>query len=152
VATDDYNFVPPRGFTADQDFNSAYETRANGRKRNRFSKPVMIALTRSRSLGVGTVSSEAKGVGSKLRNLLYHQFHPGIQSTLTSLTLSCCGTASLVSILPICTYLTTLNYTGVIPDFTPFDSDRALRASQTRTDQSPPTVFCNGNAKKIALN
>jgi hypothetical protein len=57
------------------------------------------------------------------RNLLYHQFHPGIQSTLTSLTLSCCGTASLVSILPICPYLTTLNYTGVIPDFTPFDAE-----------------------------
>jgi hypothetical protein len=67
MATDDYHFVPPRGFTADHDFNTARGTRANGLKRNRFSKAVMIALTRPRSLGVGIVNVEAKGVGSKLQ-------------------------------------------------------------------------------------
>jgi hypothetical protein len=60
IATDEYHFVPPRGFTADRDFNSAYETRANGRKRNRFSKAVMITLTKSRSLGVGTVNGQGR--------------------------------------------------------------------------------------------
>jgi hypothetical protein len=60
MATDDYNFVPPRGFTADLDFNSARGSSANGRKRNRFSKAVMIPLTKSRSLGVGTVKGQGR--------------------------------------------------------------------------------------------
>jgi hypothetical protein len=46
-----------------------------------------------------------------------HEFHPGIQSELTSMTLFVCKTAPLVSILRICSHLTTLKYFGVIRDF-----------------------------------
>jgi hypothetical protein len=67
MATDDYHFVPPRGFPADRDFNTARGTSANGRKRNRSCKAAMIILTTSRPLGVGIVNLEAKGVGSKLQ-------------------------------------------------------------------------------------
>jgi hypothetical protein len=71
------------------------------------------------------ISMESISLSTRCWDSLAPEFHAGVQSALTSMTLRIrgCETASLVSILRICPHLTRLNYIGVIHDFNPFDAE-----------------------------